>query len=205
MATLTDAEICNVALARVGQREFIDDLNDASAQAQVCKALFTAARDAVLESFAWPFATRRATLALLAGATRDSWGYVYVLPSDCVAVRYVYAGTRNPASDERIAYAREIADDANGNPTVHVLLTDQIDAVLVYTALISVTALYPPLFVDALAWRLAADLALALPVKPEVGLRMQQGYSLALNRAAASQLKQQQLDVPPDSEFVRIR
>jgi hypothetical protein len=202
---LTDAQICTVALARIGQRQFVDDLNSNTSQAQVCKVLYPLARDAVLESFPWPFATRRATLGLLAGATKPGWAYVYVMPGDCVVARYLDPGTANPSADARIPFSREIADDANGMPTIPILLSNFAAAILIYTARLSNPGLWPALFTDALAWRMAADLALALAVKPELGLRMESAYAAALNAAASAQLRQLQSDVPPDSPFVRGR
>jgi hypothetical protein len=197
-----EADICNLALLRIGQRQTIDDLDEESEQAEACSVLYPLARDAVLEAARWPFATGRAELAALSGVTRTNWQYVYALPTDYLAARFiVVAGLRAPAVDQRIPYALEY----DSITKKQVLLTDLSPAELVYTARIENVALFSPLFVQALAWKLAADLCLALPVKPGVGVAMQQQYRIALSEAAASMLNQQQGDPPPDSEFVRER
>lgn len=197
---LSEAQVCNLALLRVGSRAVIQNLEEKTAEAIACKAIFELARDAVLAEVPWSFATRRATLALISGATRDGWQYVYDVPADFLAARYIYAGIRNPASDERIPFALE--DDVNNEL---VLLTDAEDAVLVYTYRCTSPGLWSPLFVDALAWRLASDLALALSVKPQVGLAMAQGYEAALRKAAAADWNQQREDMPPEAEWIRKR
>ncbi len=201
----SEAQICNIALARVGQREFIDSLVQTSTASRLCAALYSPARDAALEAFPWPFATRRVALAALANATYSGWTHAYVLPSDCIAMRDIYSGVRTPEALARVPYSIELGNDSEGNPSLRVLLTDAEAAEVSYTARVTTVALYPPLFVDALAWKMASDLALSLPVKPQVGLAMLQGYRLALETAMASQLRQRQGDVPAESEFIRAR
>lgn len=201
MAITTAAQLCNVALARVGQRQLLDNLDEKNEAARLCKALYGPARDAVLELFAWPFAMRRAALALLApGSERDGWAYAYDLPSECLAPREIWAGTRAPARDQRIPWALE--DDATAG---RILLTDQSEAVLLYTRAVETVGLFPPLFVDTVAWKLACDLALSLPVKPQLLPMLDRKYQMALASASAAALNQRQEDAPPDAEWIRGR
>lgn len=199
--TISAAQVCNIALARVGQRQFIESLTELSTEAQVCKVLYEPTRDAVLAAFPWPFATKRGELTVLDGISRSGWEKVYALPNDCLAVQRLYPGSRNPTADARSPYALE-HDDVSG---LRVLLADLEDAELIYTARVQAVALYPPLFVDALAWRMAMELALALAVKPTLAASMAQGFERAMARAAAAELRQSQEDAPPDSEFIRAR
>lgn len=201
----SEAQLCNIALARVGQREFIDSLTQATTASRLCAVLYAPARDAVLETFPWPFATRRQVLTALADASFSGWEYGYILPTDCLCVREVYAGTRNPAAASRIPYTLELGNDSDGYATLRIILTDEAGAEILYTARVTAVPLFPPLFVDALAWKLAADLALSLPVKPQVGLAMAQGYRQAVDLAALSQLRQRQGDAPAESESILAR
>jgi hypothetical protein len=77
-----------------------------------------------------------------------------------------------------------------------VLLTDQESAELVYTAAITAPHLWSAMARDALAWRLAADLVTALPVKPQLAA---QALGMAARRAfeAAAADRAQSLDQPP--------
>jgi hypothetical protein len=214
MATV-EADICNVALYRIGQKEMIASLDEASVQASACKVLYPNARDVVLASFLWAFAEKYATLALLV-PTRTGWSYEYQLPSDCIAPRYISTGVRPgaltstvdsiclPASagaGQKIAFAIGASDDGTGR----ILLTDQAQAELVYTARITTVIAFPPLFIEALAYRLAADLALGLPVKPGVADQMERAFQMALARAGAAEFRGQQNDPQSDSEFITVR
>lgn len=200
MAT-TEARVCNIALLRVGITQFIGSLGEATTEANVCNQLWEDARDAVLEARWWRFATRRSVLSLLTSVTRSGWGFVYSLPTDCVAPRFIWNGMRNPPAQLRVPFTMELNDAA----TAKVLLTDMEDAELIYTRRVGEVGLFPALFVNALAWKLAADLALALPVKPQVGLAMQQGYARALAEAAVADFDMAQEDLPPESETIRER
>lgn len=196
----TAAQICNIGLLRIGQRQLLDDLDsDRSASGKACKALFADARNAVLAELWWGFATKRATLATVANATRDGWTYVYATPLKMVAAQYVYSGTRNPAAP--IAF--ELFEGETDGSTV--LATDQAAAILSYTYQHETVIAWPPLFVDALAWRLAVELALAMQVKPQVGLAMQKSYLVALAKAQAADANQTRRDPRPDSELITGR
>lgn len=195
-------QICNLALIKIGHRELIDDLSEDSTEAQLCNELYEPCRDEVLEAFKWLFATKHATLAALATDPPTNWLYAYALPADFIAARgLVLAGNRAPANDQRIRYAIEF-DATSAKP---VLVTDQDAAELIYTFKATNVATYSPMFVTALAWRLAIDLALGLPVKPQLGIAAEAKYQQALRTAAASQLNQQQDEEPTESAFIRER
>lgn len=198
----TPAELSNVALARIGDRDFIDSLEENTPSARVCARLFPVARDTVLAAAPWPFATRRATLAEVAGETRSGWGYVYALPSDALVVRGIYnASNLGPLATAaaRTSYQLE------GSTTGRVLLSDQGEAEILYTARLEDLTKIPILVRDAIAWRLAAELSLALSVKPQVSAMFSQQYRQALASAIATEMRQGQDAVPAESEFITVR
>lgn len=199
MPLLSEAQLCNVALLRIGERQLIDDLDEDTAPAKACKALYAHARDEVLEAAWWNWATRRAVLALLDGETRTGWGYVYALPDDCLAARSIYTGTRSPSARQRIPFSMEMG------ATGRVLLTDMEDAELVYTARVTTVALFPTSFADAVAWRLAVDLVLAIPVKPQLAPMIERKALSAFNAALSADRTEMQEDRPPESEFITVR
>lgn len=196
----TEANICNLALFRVGSKKTIASLTENSTEAKACALLFDQARDAVLEDRPWRFATRRATLALTSGLTKDGWAYVYDAPSDCVAPRRIWSGTRNPGHGADEPFATE-HDPAYGL----VILSDRKDAILLYTARLKDTGYWPAGFVEALSWKLGYELAFMLPVKPGVGAEMLKAYRLALDNAFANELNGQKEDAQPEAEWVRSR
>lgn len=212
MAT-SAADICNRALLRVGQRETIETLDDGSTAAASLKAIYDDTRDIVLVAHPWPFATVREALTevtLSTGETpvqgrtyvdaRAGWEYAYQLPAECVHAQYLWTGIRNPTSTQRVAFTTEY-DQTYGR----VLLTDMEDAVLVYTLRVEDVRRYPSTFVDALAWALAADLAMAQPKKQDLARYCENQYRFALARAAASTANEAQPDQPHDSELIRER
>ena len=196
----SEADICNIALLRVGHKTLIDDLEESNQAARACKVLFTEARDSLLATAPWAFATQRADLAVVEDAERTGWEYAYALPADCITPINIYPGTRNPSADVQVPFKLEYSATSG-----QLLLTDMEDAELLYVARVEEIPLYPPLFVEALAWKLASDLALVLPVKPQVGLAMQQGFERALTRAAAVEFRKGLEDQPPQASYIRAR
>lgn len=182
------ADIVNVALARIGENQYITALTQACPAARAAQKVYANARNSLLCAFPWQFATGRSTLALVTDGERTNWLYAYALPADCLFARYIpLEGFKEPEPEQRIAFSLE-ADATLGK----VLVTDEAEAELVYTLAVEAVALFPPLFVDALAWKLAAELALALPKKPQVGLAMDKKAVEAFRFAAANDFRQSQ-------------
>lgn len=205
-AVTTEAEVCNMALGLVGQRQFIDRLDARSTEAQVCNRFFASTRNELLEAWHWRFATKRAVLALAADSAgelieRSGWGYCYVAPTDMLKARRIWDGDRSAGAGSRIAFGKELNDDASG----HLITTDQPEAELVYTVELRAVALWTPKFVMAMAKQLAVYLATALPVKPELARLLQPAATLALQQAAAGDANEAEPDPEADSEWIRER
>lgn len=131
-------DICNGALRRLGQQP-ITALDDPIEAARVAKERYPIIRDALLQAHPWNFALKRAALAADLAPAADG-RRAYALPADCLALHRVEAG-RWAVEGRRVL--------ADANPPLPIL----------YGARIEDPALYPPLFVEALSSRLAADLA----------------------------------------------
>jgi hypothetical protein len=197
----SEVEICNEALGAIAETDFLDTLEEPSAAAIACKQFYAHSRDAVLESFWWPFATRQQTLAALDITVPSGWGYAYALPSDCLAPQYLWSGTRNPHPDLRIPFTLQ----SNEGLTSSILLTDQESAELVYTAKVTSPGRFSALFAEAVGYHLAAKLALALPGKRDFRSDAIALYKDALLRAASAAAASEQRDVEPDSAFITAR
>ena len=195
----SEASICNRALLRIGVSATIDYLDSPTNEARACKVLYADTRDAILQSLPWPFASQRAALAELPGGGRAGFARAFALPADCLHAQEVWCGTRNPTRAQRIPFALEA--DASGQ----VLLCDLDAPELLYTARVTNPGRFPPLFVDALAWNLAADLAIGLGLEESIAIRARGQYELVWSRAAAQALAQRQADPEPVSEFLSAR
>lgn len=157
----SEVSICNRALIKVGCNR-ITSLSDNSKEARLCNQIYDDVRDAVLRGFDWSFATKRLTLSLLT-ETAVGWLYVYTYPPDCHKAREIYNANQsdNTAGIEATpAITYEIALSSTDNKRV--ILTDQEDAVLIYTAKVTDTNLFGADFEDALTFKLAAELAMPL-------------------------------------------
>ena len=143
------------------------DPPEGSAQAEHCARFYPIARDSLLEMHTWGFATKRAQLAQL-GAGWPEWDYSYAQPSDALNIiailppdasdDYSATGSNVPtaAGGAYVPQAFSCEVDDNGDDVIY---TDQEDAVLRYTGIVTDTTKFSPLFVVSLSWHLASMLA----------------------------------------------
>ena len=167
----SEVDICNLALARLGDTATVASLNppEGSAQAEHCARFYPMARDSLLEMHPWGFSTRRISLALLSAGWPE-WDYSYAQPNDAINILAVIPPSAPDdysvgfSIDNQQTYSAgnytpqpfSCEVDADGNEVIY---TDQENAVLRYTSRVSDTTKFSPLFTDALAWLLASYLA----------------------------------------------
>lgn len=146
--------ICNTALSRLGQTDPITALSEASEAARQCNLLFEQSRDAVLREFPWAFANRTALLALRTDSY-PGFNYAYGYPSDCLVVRKIYEEAA--AGGDPCPYKIVLASDG-----ARAILTDAETAYIDYTGRVIDPTVFDAQFVEALTWKLAAELAMPL-------------------------------------------
>ncbi len=194
-------EICNRALSNIGNSRSINSLNEASKEAGECSLHFDACRDSVLADFDWNFATKRVALADT-GAPPPDWQYAYRYPADCVRITEIMVpGVRNPTAAQRISY--EVGADASG--TGKLIYTDQEDAWLKYVGRVTDVNMYDAIFAEALAWRLAAAINMALTGNADLGNNALNMYGRVILSAGSHSLNESQEPVMPESEFTSAR
>lgn len=139
-------DICNLALGHLGEQR-ITSLDADNATARACNLHYEATRDQLFRAHRWNFAQARATLTRLADAPLFGWSYQYQLPADCLRVLEVNDSELGDViTDEYIIEQGKILTNA--------------DAVnLVYVQRIEDVTQFDPLFVDALAVKLAVVLS----------------------------------------------
>jgi len=172
----TDVDICNLALGHIGDAAAVTSISppDSTTQALHCARFYPIARDSLLEEHAWGFATVRVALAAAPTNPSTSWQYCYLAPTnvlnyleildsnaqDDYSTGLPLAGsvpaTVQPQVGIQPAQPFVVEQDLNDNDIV---LTNQANAVLRYTQVQTDTSQFSPLFIDALALRLAAMLA----------------------------------------------
>lgn len=193
--------ICNLALSNIGNSRSINSLEEASKEADVCSLHFEQCRDSVLADFDWNFATKRVALADT-GAPPTDWQYAYRYPTDCVRITEIMVpGIRNPTAEQRIQY--EVGVDAAG--TGKLIYTDQPQAMLKYVTRITDVNMFDAIFIEALAWRLAAAINMTLTGSADLGNNALNMYGRVILSASSHSLNESQEPVQPESDFTNAR
>ena len=156
--------ICNRALALIGE-EPVTSLTDDTEPARRCNLLYADTRDAVLRAHPWNAAIMRIDLAPLAELPPFGFSLQYQLPSDCLRV----LGMADRRATFRIEGRR--------------LLTDISPASIVYVRRLTDPNAFDALIIDAMAARLAHDLAYALAGSTSLAGQMWELYVRKLAEA----------------------
>lgn len=180
----SETSICNAALFHLGV-DPITSLSATTKPARACNAIYEDTRDEVLRAHEWPFATKRQALATLS-EDYVGWEYAYSMPSDCLKAQKLYdasTGDNTSKYEPAASIPYEIALSTTGNKRV--LLTDQSDAILIYTAAVTSPPLFGDDFVKALAFVLASKLAMPLKQDRNLMLTYTSMFETAIARAQA--------------------
>lgn len=197
----SETGICNLALAHLGISKAIADLTERSKEANLCNQFYESTRDLVLRDFAWPFATKFVTLALVEEDPTDEWSFSYRYPVDCLKFRRILSGLRNDNRQSRVPI--KIGQDDAGQ----LIYCDIEDAEAEYTIQVEDAGKFPPDFVMALSLRLASYIAPALtggdPFK--LGERAYRAYRMEIAAAQGNAGNEEQNEEHPEAEMIRAR
>lgn len=189
-------QICNLALSHLGAAAIVS-LTENSAEGIACNLHYETCRDSVLRDYPWNFATKRVALAALAETAPAGWSYVYGLPTDCLLAREIV----NTLSTDRIKFTIE----SNAGGTARVILTDQGQATLLYTAQVGEVTMFDPLFVEALAWKLASMVCMPLTRDRNIMQMCQTLYLNTLAMAQAADANEGQAETPAEADWIVAR
>lgn len=192
---MTQVELCNVALAHLGEAR-IAAMGDDTVAARACALHYGPVRDEVLRSHRWNFAIGRAALTA-AAAPPFGWAKAFTLPTDCLR-------------------ALEINDNEVGDWISETwaiegrqVLTNAEAVNLVYVKGLGDAALTDPLFAQAFALKLAA--ALSETIRGATGktaelLQLYDARTAPLaRRIDANEGRRRKGLLPMNSLFVRAR
>lgn len=155
MASST-TEICNSALIKVGANR-ITALDDTSKEAVACNEQYAKNRDEVLSAHPWNFAIARSDLAV--DATAPIWEFArrYPLPTDCLRVI-------------------DVDTDLIWKVEGRYILTDDSSCRIKYIKKETDVTKYSASFCEALAFRLASDLAFLISQNASLQANLYQAY-----------------------------
>ena len=194
--------IVNIALSHLAISKTVAILEtEKSEEAVTARVFYDIALEATLRDFPWPFATRISALALVEEEPNDEWNFSYRYPTDCLEIRRILSGMRNDTRQSRTPY--RILSDNQGS----LVYTDYENAEIEYTVRAVSPQFYPPDFVMAFSLYLAHLMAPRVtggdPYK--LGARALGLYDLEIGRAVKNAFNEQQIEEPPESEFIRDR
>ena len=172
---MTDIQICNLALARLGDAR-ITSLSDATAQAQYCSLFYAQTLEELQTEFDWQFCRKLASLT--AAATPPAFGYArrFAVPSDFLRL------IRLNGIDEDENFSKwEIVDGF-----IHTDLA--APAQIEYIAHVTDAAKFPAVFVEILSAKLATNLAMPLTGSKDLFGQMAEVFSANMQRPVVKAL-----------------
>ncbi|HDG7970536.1 TPA: hypothetical protein ACQ8NQ_002984 [Klebsiella pneumoniae] len=173
--------ICNIALARIGNSRTINSLTEKTKEAYTCNLFYESMRDAVLADNDWNFAMSRVVLADL-GAPAPGWLFRYQYPTDCARIAAIlpkwFTGSHIVLQDKPVF---EVGSNEDG--TGRVIHTNESQAVLLYVKSITDPTMFDALFADALSWRMAAEIAMPIAANASLGQQAMANYQQVLTAA----------------------
>lgn len=139
----SEVEICNAALINLGEST-ITALTEDSKAARLCNQRYAPLRDAVLRDAKWNFSLERVALALLVASPAFGYSNQFQLPSDLLR----FLTTDDDLNEHKIEGGK--------------LLTDAGAISILYIKRVTDPNEFDSAFVEALAARIAMDLAIPL-------------------------------------------
>lgn len=157
-------------------------------------------RKTILRDHPWGFAQTRVKLTSV-GTPPSDWKYQYLYPSDCLKAVEIEKANR---SDRSIPYkVSQYQDDDNG--LTRVILTDQPDAVLLYTRDEDNEALFDPQFIKVFVAYLAYRCARTLTTGKDEAEKAFMMYQRARFEAMTSDSNEQIPDDQRDADWISGR
>jgi len=169
---LSSAGVVNSSLEQIASQTRITSLSDGSPAALAASVVYVPTVQLMLRELDPDFARLTAPLALSGAVTPIvPWAFEYLYPDDMVRLRQVRppgSGTGSLADpNDPVPIRANVAFDTIGSTVTKVILTNQINALAVYTSSQITEVQWDSVFADAVIRRLANPLAMALSGRPD--------------------------------------
>ena len=142
--------ICNRALCLVGGTRMISSLLEASTEAALCSSVYGAALRSMLAEHPWLWCRAAEALPPEAEVKVPGFKYAYGFPANCLYLHRAF----NEETESGLFRQFTVGGK-------RMIFTDLYQAYAEYTKL-PAEDIFPPLFAEALAWRIAMELSVAL-------------------------------------------
>lgn len=189
MGTTTVA-VVNYALELSATQAYITALTDGSPEANAAQIIYAPVVQLLMRELDPDFARFTAPLALSAAVTPiPPWAFEYLYPANCVRLRQVRppgsgTGSLSDPNDPQPVRANVSFDVIATVPT-KVILSNQVNALAVYTSSAVTEAQWDSAFAEAVSRRLANPLAMALSGRPDFAKEVLQQSGMVAGTAEA--------------------
>lgn len=164
----TVASVVNTALELIASQAQITALNDGSPAANAATVIYAPVVQLLLRELDPDFARFTATLALSAAPLPPPpWTYEYLYPANCLRLRQVRPAAGSYDVNDPKPIRSNVAFDTISAVATKVILTNQVNALAVYTTSDVLEAQWDAVFAEAVSRRLANPLAMALSGRPD--------------------------------------
>lgn len=209
---MNQTAICNLALLRLGINQQIADITDASPQARACNAVYDLCVESMLHERPWPFAVRQVDLALVGTQLIADWYYTYRYPSSYLNVHRVIPTLVADDTTPVIYTAPPMAVDLDTYPFASgsdddggLIHTDVDDAIALGTVKVADPSQYSPLFCSALAWYIAAEIAVSLTKDRGLYSNAYAQYEQKVSEAFSAAANEPKPRPDRDADMIRAR
>lgn len=192
MAAPSPVQICNIALGRIGQRP-IAAFTDGTATSTLASVHYDPARQSVLRASPWRFATKRKQIAVLSDSPAWGWTYQYQWPDGALAILKVSSQPSFQDSARWESEGRQIL--TNISAPIYVKYTDDVTD----------TALFDPMFVDALAEYLASEIVFGITKRADLRKLHLTVYETKISDAEAVDRTEIVDEQPEADDFIVVR
>lgn len=209
----TQTEVCNMALALIGEGHSIDDIDEHSVTAEACKRFFQICLDNCNGAYNWSFARRDEVIDdryLLSDVVALPYRYAYELPEDVFKIIRI-GGLYESSLVETMGYRDTIQFNYRNHDGKKILVTDlEAPFTIQYQCYLTDVDNCDPLFIEALSYLLAHKLSGCIMRDSNainIGGYMYNMYKATVAKAASSDAQQGSRGVaaPAYSGFVRAR
>lgn len=193
----SQTSIINYAGTKIGAEGSILTIDDNKKLARTAKAVWDISLEATLAAHPWNFAIKRASLAALADAPTYGYARQFQRPPGLlrlVEINGVHVWNTNPGAKPPYQYEGDKILTDMGAPLA-----------LRYVARIDDTGLYSGQFVEALACKLAMEMALPMTESGATRDRMSKAFDDAIGDAKGTDGRENPPEVADEDDWISAR
>ena len=193
----SEVGICNSALSKIGVTQAITSLTEGTKNANACNEQYEKLRDDALRGHVWNFAVQRVKLAQSSTVPAFGYDHQYPLPADWLRTVSVHD---NNAGTGALDYRLE-TEGGDGR----VIVTSADEVYLRYVSRVTDPNRMTADFREALALKLAAELAIPIAQSGTLHDRMEASFERKMRRARGTDAIEDSPEEFPAASWVADR